>query len=449
MASIGDADAGGDGGRPSGTGAAERQAVKPEAAGVAAGPGAEGGLAANGEVTKAAEAEAGFATTGFFKYQRQADALYQHVKVQILVAILIVANFGANIIEKQIDPKESFYATEFKGVGTFFNIAFAVELLLNMYSSWLCNFWCNGWNCFDFLVVAIGILTEVNAPLPGPLSKLRMMRAFRVFRLFKRAPSLNRIITSLANALPGVFNAFIIMIIVMSIYAMVAVEIFGEQGKDCLAACMAGPLELCDFPVTSRMMCIGPDLFGTFLRSFYSLFQVLTNESWSEAVTRPLFAGLYRGGPSGPLVSMGDVGAAIFFTSFVIINSVVLINVVVAVLLDQMCGEPATEGPNAGPADSHGDEKLRSAGLGSEEPWVAGVRQEVDTVQVDLQQLHDEFSLVLAEVNSGVEETRADVLAMWRQLDEILELVQEVCAAPVVASHGRGRDLLHSDCWRV
>jgi hypothetical protein len=61
----------------------------------------------------------------------------------------------------------------------------------------------------------------------GPLTLLRNLRAFRVFRLFKRIKSLNKILQALARAVPGVVNAFAVLLLVMSVYAILGVEIFG------------------------------------------------------------------------------------------------------------------------------------------------------------------------------------------------------------------------------
>ena len=69
-------------------------------------------------------------------------------------------------------------------------------------------------------------------PLPGPLRLLRTLRAFRVFRLFKRVKSLNKIVVSLGKAMPGVMNAFLILTLVMCIYAILAVDFFQAEGRD-------------------------------------------------------------------------------------------------------------------------------------------------------------------------------------------------------------------------
>ncbi|CAJ1437154.1 unnamed protein product [Effrenium voratum] len=261
---------------------------------------------------------------GFWKFQPQAEKLYTNMKVQFFVAALIAGNFVCNIVEKWIDPKGTEYPDVFYGMETFFNVIFAVELCVNMYAFWFCRFWRSGWNIFDFIVVAIGILSVAKVELPGPLGMLRMMRAFRVFRLFKRVKSLNKIMVSLAKAVPGVANAFFILLLVMSIYAIIAVDLFKDFGVGGKFTNIHGvEVEL----ISSRKQEYGPEYFGNFGKSLYTMFQVLTCESWAEAIARPLLH----------CNSVSDAfGVAFFFVSFVIVNGVVLINVVVAVLLEKM-----------------------------------------------------------------------------------------------------------------
>jgi len=246
------------------------------------------------------------------------------MKVQLFVAALIAGNFVANIIEKSIDPAGTLYPDVFYGIETFFNVMFFMELCVNMYAFWCCPFWKSGWNIFDFVVVAIGVLSVLKVELPGPLSMLRMMRAFRVFRLFKRVKSLNKIMASLAKAVPGVANAFFILLLVMSIYAIIAVDLFKDYGKGGKYINIKGNEVAL---ITSRQQEYGYEYFGNFGKSLYTMFQVLTGESWAEAVARPLLLG-------NNVVEA--FGVAFFFVSFIVVNGVVLINVVVAVLLEKM-----------------------------------------------------------------------------------------------------------------
>ena len=93
----------------------------------------------------------------------------------------------------------------------------------------------------------------------------------------------------------------------------------------------------------------GHEYFGTFGKSLFTLFQVLTGDSWAEAIGRPLLEGWF------------PMSTALFFVSFILLHSVVLINVVVAVLLEKMVDEtdggeepdaPPAATPERGPADA-------------------------------------------------------------------------------------------------
>jgi len=228
---------------------------------------------------------------GFFKHQLKAAKLYADFRIQVFVAALICANFATNIAEKQFDPDRDTYLKLWEVCDYFYNIVFTIELILNMYGYWFVVFWTSAWNWFDVVVVSLGVLDMLEVPLPGELSLLRMMRAFRVFRLFKRVQSLNKIAVSILRSVPGVCNAFLIMIIVMSIYAMLGVQFYRNKGyildefdKD--PVLINGTFVCTEKFVSSRGNCFGREYFGTYFKAMYSLFQILTGESWSEAIVR-------------------------------------------------------------------------------------------------------------------------------------------------------------------
>jgi len=330
-----------------------------------------------------------YPTTGFWKHQEACRNFYTDNRVVVFVAGLIVFNFFVSMTEKQIDPgpKPLMYNRTWFSFGLFFNICFTIELGINMYSFitdkkkdvdyfWTGASW--SWNVFDFIVVSIGLLNYIEMALgdsmtmPAWLSKLRLMRAFRVFRLFKRVKSLNDIIKALGRAIPGMMNAFLIMLIVMCIYAILGVEFFkyygtckGPSAEDDVLyddnANFPIGLDLLDdgefdncggggpsasspqgIVLDSRGVPFGDAYFGNFGKSLYTLFQVLTGDSWSEAVGRPLMT--YT--PS----------SVIFFVSFILVNPVILINVVVAVLLEKMVADPEEmeedEEPTAPPSSN-------------------------------------------------------------------------------------------------
>merc|ERR1711904_120877 len=86
--------------------------------------------------------------------------------------------------------------------------------------------------------------------------------------------------------------------------------------------------------------------YGTFFRALYTMFQVLTGESWSEAGARPAIA--YYEGKDDVLYTMITY---FFFYSFILVNQMTLLNVVVAVLMDGMASETPPEDDNDSMAD--------------------------------------------------------------------------------------------------
>jgi len=306
---------------------------------------------------------------GIWRYQRRARAFYQHSTVQWAVAGLIFANFICNIVEKQIDPFGEKYPEDFQVMEDLFNVIFLIELIVNAYGAWFFRFWSSGWNVFDVLVVSVGCLSLFRVQLPESMSMLRMLRAFRVFRLFKRIKSLNKIVVSLGNAVPGILNAAFVMLLVMCIYCILGVEFFGkfadeewtyvsdeclerdEMGDACVLEVGAIPGTYTSLAgdevnaITARRLAYGPEYFGTFMATLFTMFQLLTGESWTEAIARPIIFG----GPA-------QIWCSLFFVSFIIVNGFVLINVVVAVLLEKLA-EPEPEDPD----EPELDNELRAA----------------------------------------------------------------------------------------
>eukprot|EP00962_Isochrysis_galbana_P017897 scaffold5151_cov125-Isochrysis_galbana.AAC.3 len=243
--------------------------------------------------------------------------------------------------QAQIDPRGTKYTEKFLAIDDAFNIVFLFELIVNIYCHWLRKFW-TAWNVFDLLVVTVGILSVARVNLPGPFGLLRMLRAFRVFRLFKRIKSLRKIMVSLVRAIPGILNSALIMVLVMcedrceESAALAPGGIGGTGGKPLLLTPKHGvevgvwqqlgsevlarllgyprargegnevstrppPTLLLNFPhprhsflvgaTTTRDLTYGHEYFGTFSASLLTTFQILTGDSWSEIIARPIIAG--------------------------------------------------------------------------------------------------------------------------------------------------------------
>lgn len=226
-------------------------------------------------------------------FQAQFLLVYNGDVAQIIVAALIIINFVVSAVEAQVAPNSEEQPLTFVIFETVFNVLFAVELFVNMYANFFCSFWKSGWNIFDFIIVFISW-----APLLGfpKITILRLFRAFRAFRLFNRVPAIRSILIGVAKSLPGVSNAFVLLVIIMGIWSILGVQWFRH-----------------DFPI----------LFGHFGKAMLTVFQVMTFDSWVSEITRPIC--LYYNDPIAPL----------YFISYVFVTGIIMMNVVVAILLDQ------------------------------------------------------------------------------------------------------------------
>lgn len=100
-------------------------------------------------------------------------------------------------------------------INLLFNVVFAIELVVNLFANWMYNFISNSWNWFDLFIVLMSLLDF--GPFNNPLWLVRLMRAFRVVRLFGRVKELTKMISAITASLFPMMNAFVILIIVLSI----------------------------------------------------------------------------------------------------------------------------------------------------------------------------------------------------------------------------------------
>ncbi len=148
-------------------------------------------------------------------------------------------------------------------------------------------FWRDAWNIFDFLVVGIALV-----PASGPFSVLRVLRLLRLVRM---VPTLRNIVESLLHAVPGILSIFGLLVLVFYVFAIIATDLFGASH---------------------------PEWFGSLGASLYTLFQVMTLESWSMGIARPVIE--------------VHPWAWAFFVPFILVSSFTVLNLFIAVIVDAM-----------------------------------------------------------------------------------------------------------------
>ena len=132
---------------------------------------------------------------------------------------------------------------------------FVIELAAK-FAVYRTAFFRSPWRIFDLVVVGIALI-----PSAGAFSVLRALRILRVLRLVSVVPSLRRVIGGLLNALPGMGSILLLLGLFFYVFSVMATKLFGGSF---------------------------PEWFGSIPASAYSLFQVMTLESWSMGIVRPV-----------------------------------------------------------------------------------------------------------------------------------------------------------------
>ena len=184
------------------------------------------------------------------------------------------------------------------------------------------RFFRSGWNLFDFTIVAIALV-----PAGQGLSVLRALRILRVLRVISAAPRLRRVVEGFVTALPGMGSVFLLMALIFYIGAVMATKLFGLNCPNCSA----------------EQTALMQEWFGTLGRSAYSLFQIMTLESWSMGIVRPVMEIWPR--------------AWAFFVPFIMMTTFAVVNLLVGLIVNSMQDAHAEESNAA--TDSYRDEVLR------------------------------------------------------------------------------------------
>lgn len=166
---------------------------------------------------------------------------------------------------------------------------FVIEILARLYVH-RSAFWRDPWSIFDFLVVAIALI-----PASGPFSVLRALRVLRVLRLLTMVPSMRRVVGALLAAIPGLGSIALVLLIIYYVFAVIATNLFAATH---------------------------PEWFGSIGRSLYTLFQVMTLESWSMGIARPVMEQFPY--------------AWIFFILFILVATFTMLNLFIAIIVNAM-----------------------------------------------------------------------------------------------------------------
>ena len=212
----------------------------------------------------------------------------------LVISVIIASALYAGVSSyNEIIPADYFFLLQVFDYSI--TVFFTIEILIRIFAERsLINFFKDGWNVFDFLIVSISLI-----PIGGAESIFvaRLLRIVRILRIITVVPAFRHIIDSLIKTIPRVGFIALLMFIFIYIWGAIGTLFFDE---------------------------INPERWGNIGVAMLTLVQVATYDDWA-AVMRELIV-VY------PV-------AWIYFVSFIIINAVVLLNMVIGVIVDVMTKE--------------------------------------------------------------------------------------------------------------
>ena len=210
----------------------------------------------------------------------------------LVITALILVNAVTLGLETDYDITRE-YGSLLRWIDRIILVLFSIELLLKIYA-YRFGFFRSGWNLFDLAIVLIAW-----APTSGALTVLRALRILRVLRLISVVPQLRRVISAIGYSIPGMVSVVGVLGLIFYVASVLATKLFGTH------------------PDTNMQ-----EWFGSVGASAYTLFQIMTLESWSMGVVRPtmeLFPWAWS-----------------FFIPFIIITSFAVLNFFIGIIVDSM-----------------------------------------------------------------------------------------------------------------
>ena len=258
------------------------------------------------------------------------------------VAILVVIIANAIVLGLQTYPSVvDDHGDTLDLLNNVFLGVFVVELTLRIlsYGSRPQDFFRNGWNAFDFIVVAAAFLPGVRESS----TLLRLARLLRIVRIFRVLPDLRVLVVGVVRSLPPLFSMTLLVTVVLFIYGMIGWLLFGDEL---------------------------PEEWGTIGAAMLTLFVMLTLENF------PIY--MEAGMDVHPW-------SWVYFVTFVLLAAFMILNVLIGIVLNSL--EEARE-----------LERRRRLGIGEDREFApAPVAERIAMLRAALTELEDELRLPARE----------------------------------------------------
>ena len=240
----------------------------------------------------------------FCKKITQSNIFKNFITIAILIAAILV---GISTYHQFSLRHQSVLSLLNTSVLIVFILEVFIKVIAEGNKPW--NYFMDPWNVFDFSIVFATFL-----PFGGSsVAVLRLLRLLRVLKLINALPKLQMLVGALLRSIPSMFYVSILLSLLFYIYAVAGVFFFGEND---------------------------PVHFRNLQTSILSLFRVVTLEDWTDIMYINMYGCEnygYDSIMSRCTASTGNKwGAAIFFVSFVLIGTMIFLNLFIGVIMTGM-----------------------------------------------------------------------------------------------------------------
>ena len=248
----------------------------------------------------------------------------------IIINVLMMATFNCvPDVAEQACIIEPLWAEVWRYSNYVFSLIFLFEMAIKQAAFGL-QYFNSGWNCFDVLLVFASIVDLTMEILgtsglggfnPTILRVLRIFRVARLLRLVRRAKGIRVLLATLVSSLPSLCNVGSLLVLLLFVFAVLGVSLFSE------------------LTLEGRFITKNAN-FRTFSQACLLLFRCVTGESWNGIMHDAMITEEVN--PNRCSNEAGTCGsplpALVYFIFFTLIGSFVMLNLVIAVILENFSG---------------------------------------------------------------------------------------------------------------
>ncbi|CAF1127680.1 unnamed protein product [Adineta steineri] len=271
----------------------------------------------------------------------RAHRLVEHRFFEWLIIASILASSTTLALEDINTRQQPRFSSILHAFDKLFTIIFTAELILKWFAYGIKNYFTNGWNWLDFLIVVVSVLGTLLdglgvADIPA-FKSMRTLRALRPLKALSRFDGIRVVVNALIGAIPSIFNVLLVCLVFWLIFSIMGVQLFGGKFYKCVYFDTHDRVNVSE-NVTNKTDCLRKNFtwensrvnFDNVINGYLALFQVATFKGWIEIMADAADAKEPDIQPEHEF----NVYILVYFILFIIFGSFFTLNLFIGVVID-------------------------------------------------------------------------------------------------------------------